>query len=68
MSAGGSRRIEIIVISACEKEDHWEKALALLGELLNASVSRNVISFNAAIFACEKEGRGEQALALLGGC
>ena len=33
--------------------------MALLGGMLKASLTRNVISFNEAISACEKEGQWE---------
>ncbi|CAK0888794.1 unnamed protein product [Prorocentrum cordatum] len=55
-------------ISACEKGEQWQRALALLSEMQELNLESNAISFtiyNAGISAC---GNGEQwqwALALL---
>ncbi|CAK0843967.1 unnamed protein product [Prorocentrum cordatum] len=52
-------------ISACEKGEQWQRALALLGEVWEAKLEPNVISYNAGISACEKGGQWQPALALL---
>ncbi|CAK0842262.1 unnamed protein product [Prorocentrum cordatum] len=54
-------------ISACEKGQQWQWALALLGEMCEARLKPNVIfSCNAAISACGKGEQWQRALALLG--
>ena len=52
-------------ISACEKGERWQRALALLSEMREASLDPDVISYNAGISACEKGERWQRALALL---
>jgi pentatricopeptide repeat protein len=54
------------VISACEKEGQWKKALALLDEVKEREgIEPDVRTYSAAISACEKGGQWEQALVLL---
>ncbi|CAK0800611.1 unnamed protein product [Prorocentrum cordatum] len=55
-------------ISACEKGDQWQRALALLSEMRDAKLEPNAIfSYNAGMSACEKGEQWQRALALLGG-
>ena len=42
------------VISACEKGEQWEKALALLREIPKKRLDPEVTTYSAAISACEK--------------
>ncbi|CAK0795975.1 unnamed protein product [Prorocentrum cordatum] len=53
-------------ISACEKGEQWQRALALLGDIWGAKLVPNVFSYSAGISACEKGGQWQSALALLG--
>ncbi|CAK0795675.1 unnamed protein product [Prorocentrum cordatum] len=55
----------ISAFSACEKGEHWQRALALLSEMWEANLKPNVISYSAGISACEKGGQWQPALALL---
>ena len=41
-------------ISACEKGQQWQRALALLEDMQGRCLEPNVISLSAAISACEK--------------
>ncbi|CAK0809442.1 unnamed protein product [Prorocentrum cordatum] len=41
-------------ISACEKGEQWQRALALLSEMWEAKLEPNVISYSAGISACAK--------------
>ena len=41
-------------ISACVKGEQWQRALALLSEMLEAKLEPNVMSYNVGISACEK--------------
>ncbi|CAK0874049.1 unnamed protein product [Prorocentrum cordatum] len=52
-------------ISACEKGEQWQQALALLSDMWEAKLEPNVISYNAGISACEKGEQWHRALALL---
>ncbi|CAK0809448.1 unnamed protein product [Prorocentrum cordatum] len=52
-------------ISACEKGEQWQRALALLSEMWEAKLEPNVISYSAGISACEKGEQWQRALALL---
>ena len=52
-------------ISACEKGEQWQRALALLSEVWEAKLEPDVISYNAGISACEKGEQWQRALALL---
>ena len=53
-------------ISACEKGEQWQWALALLSEMMReAKLEANVISYNAGISACDKCGQWRQALSVL---
>ena len=52
-------------ISACEKGDQWQRALALLSEMREAKLEPSVISYSAGISACEKGEQWQRALALL---
>ncbi|CAK0788104.1 unnamed protein product [Prorocentrum cordatum] len=54
-------------ISACEKGEQWQRALALLSEIRKAKLGPVVISlsYNAGISACEKCEQWQRALALL---
>ena len=53
------------VISACEKGEQWEKALALLREIPKKRPNPEVITCSAVISACEKGEQWEKALALM---
>ncbi|CAK0905227.1 unnamed protein product [Prorocentrum cordatum] len=55
-------------ISACEKGEQWQRALALLNEMWEAKLKPDVISYNAWISACKKGGQWQRALALLTRC
>ncbi|CAK0879377.1 unnamed protein product [Prorocentrum cordatum] len=53
-------------VSACEKGDRWQSALALLSEMREAMLEPNVIYiYSAGISACEKGRQWQRALALL---
>ncbi|CAK0873284.1 unnamed protein product [Prorocentrum cordatum] len=53
-------------ISACEKGEQWQRALALLREMSEAKLQPDVISYNAGISACgDNGGQWQRALALL---
>ncbi|CAK0851248.1 unnamed protein product [Prorocentrum cordatum] len=53
-------------ISACEKGEQWQPALALLSEMREAKVSPDVIyTYSAGISACEKGKKWQLALGLL---
>ncbi|CAK0834544.1 unnamed protein product, partial [Prorocentrum cordatum] len=52
-------------ISACEKGEQWQRALALLSEMWEAKLEPDVISYSAGISACEKGEQWQRALALL---
>ncbi|CAK0858317.1 unnamed protein product [Prorocentrum cordatum] len=52
-------------ISACEKGEQWQWALALLSEMWEVKVEPNVVSYSAGISACEKGKQWQLALALL---
>ncbi|CAK0825239.1 unnamed protein product [Prorocentrum cordatum] len=52
-------------ISACEKGEQWQRALALLSEMREMKLEPNIISYNAGISACEKREQWQDALALL---
>ncbi|CAK0894730.1 unnamed protein product [Prorocentrum cordatum] len=52
-------------ISACEKGEQWQRALALLREMRKAQLEPNTVSYNAGISACEKGLQWQRALALL---
>ncbi|CAK0847312.1 unnamed protein product [Prorocentrum cordatum] len=63
----GTRRFSYNAgISACEKSEQWQRALALLTEMREAKLEPNVISYSAGISACEKDEQWEQALAIFG--
>ncbi|CAK0841671.1 unnamed protein product [Prorocentrum cordatum] len=53
-------------ISACEKGEQWQRALALLSEMWEAKLEPDVIfSYSAGISACAKGEQWHRALALL---
>ena len=52
-------------ISACEKSEQWQRALALLSEMWEAKLEPGVISHSAGISACEKGEQWQRALVLL---
>ena len=52
-------------ISACEKDEKWQRALALLREMREAKPEPCVISYIAGVSACEKDEAWQQALTLL---
>ncbi|CAK0877493.1 unnamed protein product [Prorocentrum cordatum] len=52
-------------ISACEKGEQWQPALALLSEMWEAKLEPDVISYSAGISACGKSEQWHRALALL---
>ncbi|CAK0880072.1 unnamed protein product [Prorocentrum cordatum] len=52
-------------ISACEKCEQWEHAIALLREMLEVKADPDVVSYSAGISACEKSEHWKLALALL---
>ncbi|CAK0833632.1 unnamed protein product [Prorocentrum cordatum] len=54
-------------ISACEKGEQWQRALALLSTMLEAKLKPDAAVFNAGISACEKGRQWQRALALLSG-
>ncbi|CAK0880212.1 unnamed protein product [Prorocentrum cordatum] len=67
--AGGEARAQLSYsagISACEKGNQWQRALALLNEAREAKLELAVISYNAGVRACERGGQWQRALALLG--
>ena len=52
-------------ISACEKGEQWQRALALLSEMWEAKLEPDVISYGAFISACDKGKQWRLALSLL---
>ncbi|CAK0843472.1 unnamed protein product [Prorocentrum cordatum] len=52
-------------ISACEKGEQWQRALALVGEMWEAKLEPDVISYSAGISACENGQQWQLALSLL---
>ena len=52
-------------ISACEKGEAWQHALALFGAMGPAAVEQDTITYNAAISACGKGGKWQHAYAFL---
>ncbi|CAK0854342.1 unnamed protein product, partial [Prorocentrum cordatum] len=52
-------------ISACEKSEQWQRALALLDDMWKAKVQPNAFSYSAGISACEKGAQWQRAVALL---
>ena len=53
------------LISACEKGEQWQRALAFFDEMKLACVVRDTISYNATISACGNGGQWQRALSLL---
>ncbi|CAK0845406.1 unnamed protein product [Prorocentrum cordatum] len=51
-------------ISACQKGEQWQRAVALLSEMLEAQIEPNVI-YNAVISACEKGRQWQRAQSLI---
>ena len=49
----------------CDKGEQWQQALALLGEMWEAKLEPDVVSYNAGIGACETGGRWQRAAALI---
>ncbi|CAK0866950.1 unnamed protein product [Prorocentrum cordatum] len=63
---GGQRNLYSAGISACEKGEQWQRALALLSEIWHVKLEPSIIfSYNAGISACEKGEQWQRALALL---
>ena len=54
-------------ISACEKGEQWQKALALLWEMPEKQLESDVICYSMAIRTCGKGGWWREALGLLRG-
>ncbi|CAK0885235.1 unnamed protein product [Prorocentrum cordatum] len=52
-------------ISACEKGEQWQWALAMMSEMWEAKLEPDVVSYSAAISACKKGEQWQAALALL---
>ena len=52
-------------ISACDRGNQWQLAVALLSIMAHASVEASTITYNAAVSACEKGKEWQLALALL---
>ncbi|CAK0816302.1 unnamed protein product [Prorocentrum cordatum] len=52
-------------ISACEKAEQWQPALALLSEMWEVQLEPDIICCNAGTSACEKGEQWQLALALL---
>ncbi|CAK0852609.1 unnamed protein product, partial [Prorocentrum cordatum] len=52
-------------ISACEKGEQWQRALALLSEMKEVKLEPNDFSYSAGVTACEKGGQWQQALSIL---
>ncbi|CAK0891373.1 unnamed protein product [Prorocentrum cordatum] len=52
-------------ISACEKRDQWQRALALLGEMWATKLKPDAISYGAAIFSCAAGMQWKLAQSLL---
>ncbi|CAJ1433460.1 unnamed protein product [Effrenium voratum] len=52
-------------ISACEKNQEWRYALALLARVQEARLAANLITCNSCISACEKCSQWERAMLLL---
>ena len=51
-------------LSACEKGEHWQRALGSFERMRGEDVQRNTITYNATIRACEKGGQLQQTLEL----
>ena len=52
-------------ISACEKCEQWQQALALLVEMRHNDLLPDVISYISAISACVESGQWQHALGIL---
>lgn len=52
-------------ISACEKCEKWQHAVALLTEMSHFRVQPNVVSVSAAISACSRCEQWEKSLEIL---
>ncbi|CAK0874690.1 unnamed protein product, partial [Prorocentrum cordatum] len=52
-------------ISACEKGEQWQRALALLSEMREAKLEPDVISYNVGISVCANGGQWQEALSML---
>ncbi|CAK0892995.1 unnamed protein product [Prorocentrum cordatum] len=52
-------------ISACERGEQWQQALALLSEMSEVKLEPDAISYSAGVSACEKGEQWQRALALL---
>ena len=46
------------IISACQKDEQWAKALQLFGDMQDADWKPNIITYSAAISACKRVGNG----------
>ena len=51
-------------ISACEKGEQWQRALALLSEMWEATLRPSVTSYGAGMSACNKGRQLTRALSL----
>ena len=54
-------------ISACDRGNQWQLAVALLSIMAHASVASSITTYNDAISACEKGKEWQLALAVLEG-
>eukprot|EP00959_Pyramimonas_sp_CCMP1952_P096821 2023587-Pyramimonas_sp.AAC.1 len=52
-------------MSACEKCEQWQRALALFCEVREAKLEPDVIIYNAGVSVCRKSEQWQRALALL---
>ncbi|CAK0888455.1 unnamed protein product, partial [Prorocentrum cordatum] len=55
-----------VAIGACEREDRWTDALALLTEMEQLELRPNVVTCNSAVGACGAGSRWDLALSLAG--
>ena len=54
-------------VSACERRQEWEQAVALLADMQRGGPAPNVVTYSAVISACEKAAQWQSAIHILAG-